>query len=328
MGHDRMEQVMRKWVRYAIEMMQRGERCGLVSVLAVEGSTPREAGTRMVVTQHDVVGTIGGGKLEHQAISQVRLALDRPPGTWRIQDYPLGPLLGQCCGGRVRLLVEHLKPESTDWLSKIEFTRDFVLESHLDEHEIKRHVLKDSQLSANPSIDARGAIPAVGAVFVEHITSRIPRVLMFGAGHVGHAVARVLEVVECELEWFDVRDEYASILGVRIESKQQLVQRAESFDGFTLVMTHDHQLDFDLARASLKSPASFIGLIGSKTKRGRFFNRLAREGFDESAWSRIVCPIGLPQVKGKEPGTIAVAVVAQMLSQFSNQCEHSTKSLP
>ena len=142
---------------------------------------------------------------------------------------------------------------------------------------------------------------------------------MFGAGHVGQAVARVLALVECELERFDVRDAYGSIQGARIESKQELVQRAESFDGFTLVMTHDHQLDFDLARALLTSPASFIGLIGSKTKRGRFFNRLAREGFDESAWSRIVCPIGLPQIRGKESGTIAVVVVAQMQSQFSNQ---------
>jgi xanthine dehydrogenase accessory factor len=62
----------------------------------------------MVVTQGALAGTIGGGALEYQAVAQARAMLAHPAGTWRVQDYPLGPLLGQCCGGRVRLLVEHL----------------------------------------------------------------------------------------------------------------------------------------------------------------------------------------------------------------------------
>eukprot|EP01042_Synura_sphagnicola_P024356 gene24356-31172_t len=77
----------------------------MISVLASEGSAPRGAGTRMLVTADACDGTIGGGQLEFRAVQQARAVLAYPPGTWRVQDYPLGPLLGQCCGGRVRGVV-------------------------------------------------------------------------------------------------------------------------------------------------------------------------------------------------------------------------------
>ena len=90
------------------------DRIALVTILATEGSAPRGPGTRMVVDDAASFDTIGGGALEHQAIEQARAILSYPPGTWRVQDYPLGPLLGQCCGGRVRLLIERVDPAARD----------------------------------------------------------------------------------------------------------------------------------------------------------------------------------------------------------------------
>src|SRR5687768_2952800 len=98
---------MADWIGQAREKMREGP-AALVTILATEGSAPRRAGARMVVTEKGLAGTIGGGRLEHQTIKQARAILALEPGSWRVQDYPLGPLLGQCCGGRVRLLVEHL----------------------------------------------------------------------------------------------------------------------------------------------------------------------------------------------------------------------------
>ena len=98
---------MADWTRQARAALQRGP-AALVTILATEGSAPRGPGARMVVTESALVGTIGGGALEHQAAEQARAILAQAPGSWRVQDYPLGPLLGQCCGGRVRLLVERL----------------------------------------------------------------------------------------------------------------------------------------------------------------------------------------------------------------------------
>src|SRR5215207_3281137 len=99
---------MADWTDQAREALSQGP-AALVTILATEGSAPRRAGARMVVTERGLAGSIGGGRLEHQATAQAQAILEREPGSWRVQDYPLGPLLGQCCGGRVRLLVEHLE---------------------------------------------------------------------------------------------------------------------------------------------------------------------------------------------------------------------------
>src|SRR5829696_8705922 len=97
----------------ARESLQQGP-AALVTILATEGSAPRGPGARMIATETGLAGSIGGGALEHQSVEQARRILALAPGSWRVQDYPLGPLLGQCCGGRVRLMVERLDviPES------------------------------------------------------------------------------------------------------------------------------------------------------------------------------------------------------------------------
>src|SRR3954467_4871392 len=99
---------MADWTAQAREALREGP-AALVTILATEGSAPRGPGARMIVTEKGLKGSIGGGKLEYQATEQARSILAHPPGSWRVQDYPLGPLLGQCCGGRVRLLVERLE---------------------------------------------------------------------------------------------------------------------------------------------------------------------------------------------------------------------------
>src|SRR3954471_2634461 len=98
---------MADWIDQAREAQRQGP-AALVTILATEGSAPRRPGARMVVTESGLAGTIGGGALEHQSLAQARAILSLAPGSWRVQDYPLGPLLGQCCGGRGRVLVEHL----------------------------------------------------------------------------------------------------------------------------------------------------------------------------------------------------------------------------
>src|SRR3569623_2030750 len=111
----------------------------LINILATEGSAPRGPGTRMLVTARGQAGTIGGGALEWRAAEQARAILALPPGSWRVQDYPLGPLLGQCCGGRVRLLVEHLA--DTDWIAAL--AEGAVVNAPLREGRIERRAPKD-----------------------------------------------------------------------------------------------------------------------------------------------------------------------------------------
>jgi xanthine dehydrogenase accessory factor len=289
---------MADWTREAREALGRGP-AALVTILATEGSSPRGPGARMVVTETGLAGSIGGGALEHLSTAQARSILALPPGSWRIQDYPLGPLLGQCCGGRVRLLVENLEsvPEGE---GPFEVTLSERVERRLRPGEDRR------------ALEARGPLPTAGARFLEPIESDSLPVILFGAGHVGRAVVARAAGLPLHIAWYDSRAETAETAGVVLaEEAEMIAQAAEAPDGGAVViMTHDHGLDYRIVAAALGGRARFVGLIGSRTKRARFVSRLAREGLDPA---RLTCPIGLPRIRGREPEVIAIATLAQLL---------------
>ncbi|WP_226015831.1 xanthine dehydrogenase accessory protein XdhC [Novosphingobium sp. FKTRR1] len=284
----------------------------MISVLASEGSAPRGAGTRMLVTAETPFGTIGGGQLEFRAIEQARAILSQPAGAWRVQDYPLGPLLGQCCGGRVRLLVEHLDPARLGWLAHAAEGR--VLVSALRPGTIERRVVADA---AAPPLSARGDRPREGDVLAERIGQYRRPLYLFGAGHVGQAIARHATGLPLRLCWFDSRPLFETIEGVATVAEDAieacLADAAD--DAAVVILTHDHGLDYRLVRAALARPAlALVGVIGSQTKRARFLARLHREGVDGPTCARLTCPIGQPGIAGKEPDVIAIATLAQLLA--------------
>ena len=290
---------MDDWVRDARTALARGP-AALVTILATEGSAPRRAGARMVVTEFGLSGTIGGGKLEHQSLAQARAILAHPPGSWRVQDYPLGPLLGQCCGGRVRLLVENLAE-----LPEGEGPYEVVLGETVERHALGRGV-------APSALGARGPLPGAGTRYLERAEVDMLPVSLFGAGHVGRAIAARAEGLPLDLAWYDSRAELADIPGLFVAGEEALVGQAAAAndDEAVVILTHDHGLDYRLTAAALGSPARFVGLIGSRTKRARFVSRLAAEGVDPA---RLTCPIGLDGIRGREPEVIAIAVLAQLL---------------
>ncbi len=290
---------MRDWTVQARAALE-ARPAALVTILATEGSAPRGPGARMLVTCEGLSGTIGGGALEHQATAQARAILDLPPGSWRVQDYPLGPLLGQCCGGRVRLLVERLAavPEG-----------DGPFEVTLGEP------LRRTSLTGNHpgTIAARGPLPTAGETLVEpEHADRLP-VLMFGAGHVGRAIFARAGGLPLHIAWFDTRADAAETPGVVLADEDAAVACAAAAEDATavVILTHDHAFDYQLTAAALASRARFVGLIGSRTKRARFLSRLAADGIDAT---RLACPIGLPGIVGKEPEVIAIATLAQLLA--------------
>ncbi|CAN5118919.1 xanthine dehydrogenase accessory protein XdhC [soil metagenome] len=287
------------------------EPMALVSILATEGSAPRGPGTRMIVTASGQQGTIGGGTLEFRAVEQARAILGQPAGSWRVQDYPLGPLLGQCCGGRVRLLVEHVDRDRLGWLASAGAGR--ALHTRLCDTHVDRAIGGEASASL---LSARGERPGVGAAFTETLGLERRPLYLFGAGHVGQAIARHAAGLPFRLAWFDTRPAFESIPGVALIPEvgvEQCVGAAPS-DAAILILTHDHALDYRLTRAALsRSPVAFTGLIGSATKRARFLSRLDRDGISVEARARLTCPIGVEGVVGKEPEVIAIATLAQLL---------------
>jgi xanthine dehydrogenase accessory factor len=241
----------------------------VVEVAGHRGSVPRESGTRMLVAEHEAVGTIGGGHLEWRAIADARRLL-RGESVATEQRIPLGPALGQCCGGTVTLRLQPLAE----------------------------------------SRPAEWCVPE-------------PRFMLqlYGAGHVGRAIIRLLEGIACRVLWIDEREDQfpaepsaAHIERLCVEPVEAEVSQAPPA-AFHLVLTHSHDLDLAITQAVLKrGDFGWLGLIGSKTKRQRFLHRLQERGITPEALARLTCPIGLPGIAGKEPEVIAVAVVAQLLS--------------
>jgi xanthine dehydrogenase accessory factor len=159
-------------------------------------------------------------------------------------------------------------------------------------------------------------------VIVERVAAAYLPVIMCGAGHIGQAIAKAALDLPFALAWFDVRTEAAGAPELVIADEGVLLAaaRAAGPDDVVLVLTHDHALDFRLTVAALHSRSGFVGLIGSATKRARFVSRLAKEGIDGPALDRLICPIGLQGVVGKEPAVIAIAVMAQLLSLRTAPC--------
>lgn len=299
------------------------EPLAMVSVLVCEGSAPRGPGTRMLVSAGSTWGTIGGGALEFRAIEQARRALDLAPGSWRVQDYPLGPLLGQCCGGRVRLLIEHLDFRGLAALQGMH--EGALLVSHFSPERIDRHWIVDGQPTP---LSARADKPEAGARILETVGQWRRPVYLFGAGHVGQAIARHMTGLPLRLCWFDTRPMFEMLDGVVIVAEDEIascVAQAPPEAAF-LILTHDHALDYRLTRAALQRTArGYVGLIGSATKRARFVSRLRDEGIDAATPGRLVCPIGIGGVTGKEPDVIAISVLAQLLQLSAQMAENKEK---
>jgi xanthine dehydrogenase accessory factor len=148
------------------------------------------------------------------------------------------------------------------------------------------------------------------------------RLQLYGAGHVGRAIVKLLAGIHCRVQWIDERESEfpAGPLSPHIERvclEPVEAEVATAAPGtFFLVLTHSHDLDLALSHAILqRGDFGWFGLIGSATKRARFERRMLERGTPPALLSRMVCPIGVPGIAGKEPEVIALAVVAQLLQQ-------------
>jgi xanthine dehydrogenase accessory factor len=278
-----------------------------ITVDSFEGSSPREVGAWMLVFANEVLGTVGGGNLEFQAIAHGRdwlaahgrdglathgrdglatkasnlPAAKHPQVADELRRYPLGPSLGQCCGGVVHL--------------KFSF--------------ISKHDAINKEAAYASIQRARGL--------------NTMKIALFGGGHVGKALVQVLGALPCAVQWIDSRDEiFPSDVPSTVECEHSAPVHAAVNDvpsgSHVLIMSFSHAEDLDVVAACLtrlrtQNDLPFIGLIGSKTKWATFRHRLESRGFTADEIGRVTCPIGIEGVAGKEPEVIAVSVAAQLM---------------
>lgn len=337
----------------------------LVTVAIVEGSGPREPGARMLVTARGQHDTIGGGHLEMCAVEQARAMLrdadsgrvaaaDAPAGravtagagavsapTARLERYALGPTLGQCCGGVVHLAFELVGPELAAVLAELRARprEDHWRVSAIDGSAAALLLHADGAFAAGRQDGRDGALPAIDRERGTHVLRDAdgrrwlvdpclaPRahLLLFGAGHVGAAVVRLLGELPCTVTWVDEREDMfpaslpANVTVEATDLPEACVATAPK-DASYLVMTHSHALDQRLTEAILsREDVGWFGLIGSHTKRVQFERRMAARGIAQDRIDNMVCPIGLPGISSKLPAAIAASVCAQLLMVWEQQ---------
>ncbi len=314
------------WTQAAREPVGRGEPVALVMVAAVAGSAPREAGAKMLVTPAGIHGTVGGGALERTLIDQARLLLAGDE-TYLTQDYPLGPLLAQCCGGHVRVLIAKLSGRDEAWLAQAGAFEAagarYALHCRIGARGLtwtcRAGWPEDGEGPGVLLLDAGGVAVAAAAggrkapwsEMIEYVRPPGCAVYLFGAGHVGRRLAAILQTLPLRLHWYDSRPECE---GAIHEPDPVAQVRAAPAGALFLVLTHSHDLDFELTRAALaRGDSAYCGLIGSKTKRARFAARLAARGIGPEVIAGLTCPIGAIGLTSKEPAVIALAVAAEIM---------------
>ena len=258
------------WLQAATELEQGSETYVIITLLGAAGSTPRASGTKMVVSEHNIYATIGGGHLEFKAIKHARQLITQGETCQQVENFQLGASLGQCCGGQVLVLFEVFASDNM----------------HLD---------------------------------------------IYGAGHVAQALIPMLGQLPIRVRWIDSR---ADLFPEHIPSNVKKVVDEAPVDQVnnavkntaSLILTHNHQLDFSLTQAIIKRADSlWLGVIGSETKAKKFQYRLSQRGFTDAQVQTMVCPVGLKEVSGKLPMEVAISIAGQLVELYQSVQVQSPK---
>ena len=238
----------------------------------------------LVLEGGEALGTIGGGAVEHQAVQFARELLEQGRSAERTYGLAPGGDADMICGGEVDVRFRCLAPSDVRELEAI----------------------------------AREWAPA-------------DRVLLFGGGHVARALAKVLSLADYSVEVWDQRPEavtpalFPDAAALRCGAWEAALEALApvAAEDYVVVMTPGHQADFTVLAQVLKTPAKYIGCIGSRSKAAAVRSRLLEAGFSEEEVDRVRSPIGLP-IGGKAPGEIAVSVAAEMIAcRYGSPIERS-----
>ena len=258
-------QVNYNWNQASLNLSQQGKGYVLITIVGVTGSTPRNSGTKMVVSQNEIFDTIGGGHLEFKAIKFAKQLLNSNKDCQQIEHFQLGSQLGQCCGGNASVLFECFAANTIN-------------------------------------------------------------IAVFGAGHVGQALIPILAGLPCHTTWVDSRAEqfpantehFANITKLVTDEPASEVA-AMPTNTLYVVMTHNHQLDFEISHEVLKrEDFHYLGLIASDTKWRRFQQRYKHREVSSQLVERMNCPIGLEQVLGKLPMEVAVSISGAIIESYQS----------
>jgi xanthine dehydrogenase accessory factor len=246
-----------------------GKPAVLVTIAAAKGSTPRVPGTRMLVDTEGLVGSVGGGQLEFDIIAQARALIAQGATASSHQHFILGPDLRQCCGGALDIVLEPLAADAAFWLGQViawEQTGQYWTGTlTLGQPSAAREIHPLEEAPTDPGT-ARLHRNETGSVLSEASGMRWPQLYLFGAGHVGRALVRLLGELPFRVIWSDGRegifpDRIPDNVVIDAGAANAEMIKAAPADAHFLVMTHSHALDFEIVQAILL-PGEIHALLG------------------------------------------------------------------
>lgn len=296
--------------------------CRIV-IADAKGSTPREMGADMLVLSDHMIGTIGGGRLEFEAISIAHSLIEQATSQhhgfirhW--QKFALGPSLGQCCGGSVMLLFEAYAPMSADAVAALSEATAALYYHSSDDRTLPQAL---TQLPDDRAENSRYGYDPLAKTFCQNVTLPPRSLYLYGAGHVGRAVMAITGQLGFNRVWVDdaatrfpanITDTMPDITIVPA-TDMTVVARHAPADSYHLVMSYSHRLDEAIVHSILTANQfARLGLIGSATKRQRFAKSLVTAGVSPPLLARLTCPVGLDVIKGKAPERVALSIAAQL----------------
>jgi xanthine dehydrogenase accessory factor len=327
-------------------LFERGESFAVATLFDKTGSAPRMAGAKMVIrADGSIVGTIGGGRLEADAMALARQVLSARRTTIQAFDLTSGDVAGtdMICGGRGEILVDYLDAADASnrevcratcevlargekaWLvtalgkdlagrQQCLVRRDGSLAGRLDADPAFL-----AKLTAGPAKISIHADALGGPRFLVEPIRRPGTVFVFGAGHVSQRIAPLCETVGFRTVVLDDRPEFASRERfaaptelVVLSSFEALPDLSVDEDGYVVIVTRGHLHDRTVLEQALRTRAGYVGMIGSRRKRDAVYRALREQGFTDQDLARVSSPIGV-DILAETPEEIAVSIVGELI---------------
>jgi xanthine dehydrogenase accessory factor len=338
-------------VASACEFLEQGRAFVLATIIRQQGSAPRTAGTRMLITpEQEIVGTIGGGLLEGQTMQAAACMSSKTPA--RVLAFDLtnkdAAVMEMICGGLVQVLLYYIKPNHSNrvlfnrWRESLSRGQRAMLVSiaHGDETHIQRieHAVLDSDGGVhgdfNFSADSMEKLSHLMAqpaqIHVLHLEDRLfvadpgqiaPTLFIFGGGHVARPTAHLAAMTGFNVVVLDDRPEFSAAERFPEAMETRTIASFDTaFDNlpvngsaYIIIVTRGHLHDRTVLAQALKTPAAYIGMIGSRRKRDTIYEQLLEDGYTVADIDRVHSPIGL-SIGADTPEEIAVSIVAEMIA--------------
>lgn len=338
---------MRDIAQSAIQLLQSGQSFAMAVILESSGSTPREAGACMLIREDSsIVGTIGGGVLEANIVAAAKQVIKTGRSTVRLYvlENDGAAAIGAVCGGRARTLVDYIDAADPANLRYFEALLKSTSDSDISDLAVvaseagplrKRNqclILPDGTPVGAETFGAEAAEKLM-AIYNGAAENKIGEndvyffpigtsgtVYIFGAGHCGEKLAKILHTVSFATVVIDDRAEFANRAHFP-EADDILVpgKMDEPFDtlrfgadSYIVIVTRGHAHDEIVLRRALRTKAGYIGMIGSKKKRETIYHHLLESGFTQADIDRVYSPIGL-QIGAETPEEIAISITGELI---------------